>query len=321
MKIFVCLLILFLVVSFAIDTGDKPNPAHTEDDIFFERKIEKYFPLKKELTIMQFEELLGRIKKDKPSLPFKNSLMFANSFSHFSVLIVGYLNNVVNENKQEEVSQSLAFLFWLEKIFTSDDKKTIKMLGIESLEPDENHPLGKNVHSRSLYDLPDSKHVLKVFERAENQVKGYVNKLLGRNIKDDPTLKTCAIKRDFAKECALKYFDTNCDLKIDKQEIIRARDKYPPFWIRWTKFLSRFFNPIEKIMEKCDLNGDQVIDFKEFFDPRSRCLDTCDSLEKLKKYFCDPAEKEFINNVRANNTMGNCHNIVNGVIILPPLPN
>lgn len=121
-----------------------------------------------------------------------------------------------------------------------------------------------------------------------------------RNVKNDPTLADCPIKRTYAIECFEMYFDLNHDHIVQKNEIEDAKKKYPPIFLKlFMKIItmfSRVYEPVHQVMLHCDLNCDGEITMDEFFNETTTCLDTCDSLMHLEKYFCsrakDAAEKE-----------------------------
>lgn len=93
-------------------------------------------------------------------------------------------------------------------------------------------------------------------------------------------------------DCLFNVADTNNDGKITRAEVEDAENTYLWRWERWIV-------PVDKVMQWCDLNLDDVIDATDMKYSENQCLelendsgDKTGKLCKLKDKFCDRAAKK-----------------------------
>lgn len=307
------------------------------NDISFAKKIQAFYSIKRDIVLIKFNDFLEELSKPKPNNVIKNSLVWTENYLKFTFLITDYLGNVIDKNDPNEVEDLIYFLIWMDHVFEEDDRTEIRKLGsvnIFEMKDNKIHPSIKESGKKMARDI------FGIAIGVKQAIKNDVEKLLGystandvstvsqslksqknsektkRNISNDPTLKTCPIDRDEGITCGLAYFDLNCDGKIQMNEIEHAREKYPPVWLRFLGgILGALLKPMDKVKKRCDLNGDGEVTLEEWKDPKSQCLDTCDAVKAMMKYFCEPAEKEFKQKLKKDPSYkGICGNIVNGTI-------
>lgn len=111
----------------------------------------------------------------------------------------------------------------------------------------------------------------------------------------------CTPSREEATACARKYVDTDHDGLVTVKELDAARDRNLSWLERMISSIAAESN--ERILAKCDVDGDGFISEQDFAmtnlspaekkDPakiNNSCLVKCASIEKFFKYLCKREE-------------------------------
>lgn len=110
----------------------------------------------------------------------------------------------------------------------------------------------------------------------------------------DASLKHCAYKREEAIECAQRFGDRehNADGTRGNGLICAAEiQQLEQQVLGWGSWLLDFLYPAERIIARCDYDGDGQISLRDFEMSSETCLHDCDKLTLFFSKVCKPAEE------------------------------